>query len=95
MDRKTNSTLIIYSQSSTNPANSAKIGAAEFEIIGLTGIEESLKYFKKYKMRNRSRTQARFRLPGWLGEKSFFSVSKTQLNEKATGVFQSVCKLIV
>ena len=36
--RKTNFRLIIYSHSSINPENLAKVGPVDFEIIGLTGI---------------------------------------------------------
>jgi len=46
-DRKNNFRLIIYSQTSTNNENLAKIGSVEFEIIGLTKI---------VKIRNNSRT---------------------------------------
>jgi len=37
-DGKTNFRLIIYSHSSINPENLAKVGPVDFEIIGLTGI---------------------------------------------------------
>jgi len=41
-DRKTNFKLIIYSLiTSTNPANLAKIGAADFEINGLKRIAKN------------------------------------------------------
>jgi len=39
-DRKTNYRLIVYSHSSTNTANLAKIDAVDGEIIGLTEILE-------------------------------------------------------
>jgi len=39
-DRKTNFRLVIYSCSSTNPANLAKIGPVGAEIIGLTRIHK-------------------------------------------------------
>jgi len=39
-DRKTNYRLIVYSHSSTNTANVAKIDAGDGEIIGLTEILE-------------------------------------------------------
>jgi len=37
-DRRINFRLFIYSHSSTNPVNFAKIGPVDFEIIGLTEI---------------------------------------------------------
>jgi len=37
-NRKTNFRLIIYGRSSTNPANLAKIGQVDVEIIGLKEI---------------------------------------------------------
>jgi len=46
-DLKFNLLLIIYSHSSTNPVNLAKIGPVDVEIIGLQGI---------FKIRNSSRT---------------------------------------
>ena len=38
---KTNSRLIIYIHSSTNPKNMVKLGLVYFEIIGLTGIAKN------------------------------------------------------
>jgi len=43
MDRKTNFRLIIYSRSSTNRDNLAKIGPANCQINGLTEIVKSKK----------------------------------------------------
>jgi len=37
-DRKTHFGLTVYSHSSANPENLAKIGTVDFKIIGLTGI---------------------------------------------------------
>jgi len=50
--KKTNFRLIIYSHSSTNPENLAKIGPVILEIIGLILIG-----IVKNKERNRRRTQ--------------------------------------
>ena len=41
-DRKTNFRLVIYSHSSTNPENLAKIGLVVVEIIGLTRIVKNI-----------------------------------------------------
>jgi len=41
-DRKANFRFTIYSHSSTNPENLAKIHSTDFEIIGLPGIAEIL-----------------------------------------------------
>jgi len=43
-DRKTNLISIIYSHSSTNPDNFAKIGPVDVEIIGLTEIVKNKIY---------------------------------------------------
>jgi len=42
-DRKVNFRLIIYSHSSTNTENLAKIGPLDFDMIGLTGIVKNIK----------------------------------------------------
>ena len=47
-DRKTNFRLIIYSHSSTEPANLAKIGAVDFEITGPTQIDKNKRQFRDY-----------------------------------------------
>jgi len=47
-DQKTNFRLIIYSQTSTNTENLAKIGWVEFEIIGLTKIVKIRNNFRTY-----------------------------------------------
>jgi len=48
-DRKTTFRLIIYSHSSTNQENSAKIDPADSEITGLTGIVKISVNFRIFK----------------------------------------------
>jgi len=48
---KTNFGLIVYSHNPNNPENLAKIGAVDFEIIGLTRIDKTRQINKKQKQK--------------------------------------------
>jgi len=49
-DRETNFLLIMYSRTSTNPQNLAKIDLVDFEIIGLTEVVKN-----KYKINKKQK----------------------------------------
>jgi len=88
--RKTNCRLIIYSRSSTNSANLAKIGPVDSEIAGLKGIA------KMNKRQDRDRdpsleTETETRVLSLAGSKRL--VSETENEIKTKPVCNSPCRL--